>query len=41
MGIPMMRIRHLQLNPDVIKEIRGLTGKTSIEEIVMTEDMIA
>ena len=37
----MMRIRHLQLIPDVIKEIRGLTGKTSIEEIVMTEDMIA
>ena len=41
MGIPMMRIRHLQLIPVVIKEIRGLIGKTSIEEIVMTEDMIA
>ena len=41
MGIPMMRIRNLQLVPDVVKEIRGLTGKTSIEEIMMTEDMIA
>ena len=41
MGIPMMRIRHLQLIPDIIKEIRGLTRETSIEEIIMNEDMIA
>ena len=41
MGIPMMRIRHLQLVLDIIKEIRGLTGETSIEEILMNEDMIA
>ena len=41
MGIPMMRIRHLQLVLDIIKEIRGLIGETSIEEIMMTEDMIA
>ena len=37
----MVRIRHLQLVPDIIKEMRGLRGKTSIEEIVMAEDMIA
>ena len=41
MGIPVMRIRHLQLVPDVIKEIRGSIGNTSLEEIVMNEDMIA
>ena len=41
MGIPMIRIRHLQLVLDIIKEIRGLTGETSTEEIVMTKDMIA
>ena len=41
MGIPRMRIRHLQLVPNVIKEIRGSIGNTSIEEIVMNEDMIA
>ena len=40
MGMPLMRIRHLQLVPVIKKERRGLSGKTSTEEIVMIEDMM-
>ena len=39
MGMPMMRIKRLQLVPVIIKERRSLTGKTSTEEIVMIEYM--
>ena len=40
MGIPMMRIRDLQLVPVIRKERRSLSRKTSTEEIVMIEDMM-
>ena len=40
MGILMMRTRLLKLNPVIRKERRSLIGETSIEEIVMIEDMI-